>query len=239
MLFDGRRPSSFLPSLSLSPFLVGPFKNSGDVQMLQTDSSSDRRHFDTKYYRPPEPNTQLCFRFRHCVGKIFNRYDVAAALCMSIGLIFFTLADSKVQPNFNLYGNTNASRKKALSMSSNETCSGVLIICSALVADAAIGNYQEKIMKAHQVSNVEIVFYSFMFGFILVLVGLLLTNNFFASLYFWNQVQSSFHCLTGWSRLFFSFPFLPMVMVCSFLFLAIWVSILFSHWSRSTVHWSV
>ena len=38
------------------------------------------------------------------VGKVFNRYDVAAALCMSTGLIFFTLADSKVQPDFNLYG---------------------------------------------------------------------------------------------------------------------------------------
>ena len=36
--------------------------------------------------------------------KTFNRYDVAAACCMSTGLIFFTLADSKVQPNFNSYG---------------------------------------------------------------------------------------------------------------------------------------
>ncbi|UJR14986.1 hypothetical protein I4U23_001964 [Adineta vaga] len=99
--------------------------------------------------------------------KTFNRYDVAAACCMSIGLIFFTLADSKVQPRFNLYG--------------------VLIICSALVADAAIGNYQEKIMKEHHVSNVEIVFYSFTFGFAFVLCGLLSTNTFFSSLEFWNK----------------------------------------------------
>ncbi|CAF4384233.1 unnamed protein product [Rotaria sp. Silwood2] len=68
--------------------------------------------------------------------KKFNRYDVAAAFCMSIGLVFFTLADSKVRPNFNSYG--------------------VIVICSALVADAIIGNYQEKIMKTHHVSNVEI-----------------------------------------------------------------------------------
>jgi len=99
--------------------------------------------------------------------KTFNRYDVAAALCMSIGLIFFTLADSKVRPNFNLYG--------------------VIIICSALIADAAIGNYQEKIMKEHHVPNVEIVFYSFMFGFGFVLLGLLVTNNFFSSVEFWNK----------------------------------------------------
>ncbi|CAF4513127.1 unnamed protein product [Rotaria sp. Silwood2] len=100
--------------------------------------------------------------------KKFNRYDVAAAFCMSIGLVFFTLADSKVRPNFNSYG--------------------VIVICSALVADAIIGNYQEKIMKTHHVSNVEIVFYSFMFGFFIILTGLLLTNNFFSSMVFWNKV---------------------------------------------------
>ncbi len=65
---------------------------------------------------------------------------------------------------------------------------GVIIICSALVADAAIGNYQEKIMKEHHIPNVEIVFYSFMFGFGFVLIGLLVTNKFFSSLEFWNKV---------------------------------------------------
>jgi adenosine 3'-phospho 5'-phosphosulfate transporter B3 len=90
---------------------------------------------------------------------------------MSTGLVFFTLADSKVQPNFNLYG--------------------VIIICSALIADAAIGNYQEKIMKEHHVPNVEIVFYSFIFGFVFVLIGLIVTNNFFSSLEFWNKVCQS------------------------------------------------
>ena len=111
------------------------------------------------------------------LGKTFNRYDVAAAMCMSTGLIFFTLADSKVQPNFNVYG--------------------VVIICSALVADAAIGNYQEKIMKEHHVPNVEIVFFSFTFGFLFVLSGLLVTNNFFSSLQFWNEVRqhASIHLL--------------------------------------------
>ena len=37
-------------------------------------------------------------------GKRFSWYDVSACLCMSIGLILFTLADSSVQPNFNMYG---------------------------------------------------------------------------------------------------------------------------------------
>ncbi|CAF3308098.1 unnamed protein product [Rotaria sp. Silwood2] len=86
---------------------------------------------------------------------------------MSIGLIFFTLADSKVQPNFDAYG--------------------VVVISLALVADAIIGNYQEKIMKTHHVPNVEIVFYSFMFGFLITLLGLLITNNLFSSISFWNK----------------------------------------------------
>lgn len=53
---------------------------------------------------------QFFFQFfikKSYLEKTFNRYDVAAAICMSTGLIFFTLADSKVRPNFNLYGNLN------------------------------------------------------------------------------------------------------------------------------------
>lgn len=38
------------------------------------------------------------------VGKRYNVVDVSAALCMSLGLIWFTLADSTVAPNFNLTG---------------------------------------------------------------------------------------------------------------------------------------
>ncbi|XP_056595009.1 adenosine 3'-phospho 5'-phosphosulfate transporter 2 isoform X4 [Triplophysa dalaica] len=37
-------------------------------------------------------------------GKRYNLADVSAALCMSLGLIWFTLADSKVAPNFNVTG---------------------------------------------------------------------------------------------------------------------------------------
>ncbi|XP_028425338.1 adenosine 3'-phospho 5'-phosphosulfate transporter 2 isoform X3 [Perca flavescens] len=68
-------------------------------------------------------------------GKRYNLADVSAALCMSLGLIWFTLADSKVAPNFNV--------------------TGVLLISMALCADAAIGNVQEKAMKLHNGSNSE------------------------------------------------------------------------------------
>ncbi|NXU05399.1 S35B3 protein, partial [Buphagus erythrorhynchus] len=71
------------------------------------------------------------------VGKRYNIVDVSAALCMSLGLIWFTLADSTVAPNFNL--------------------TGVILISLALCADAVIGNVQEKAMKLHNGSNSEMV----------------------------------------------------------------------------------
>ncbi|KAK2516887.1 Slc35b3 isoform B [Columba livia] len=70
-------------------------------------------------------------------GKRYNIADVSAALCMSLGLIWFTLADSTVAPNFNL--------------------TGVVLISLALCADAVIGNVQEKAMKLHNGSNSEMV----------------------------------------------------------------------------------
>ncbi|KAF6111466.1 solute carrier family 35 member B3 [Phyllostomus discolor] len=37
-------------------------------------------------------------------GKRYNVADVSAAVCMSLGLIWFTLADSTIAPNFNVTG---------------------------------------------------------------------------------------------------------------------------------------
>ncbi|KAG9347836.1 hypothetical protein JZ751_003852 [Albula glossodonta] len=85
-------------------------------------------------------------------GKRYNVADVSAALCMSFGLIWFTLADSKVAPNFNF--------------------TGVVLISMALCADAAIGNVQEKAMKLHNGSNSEMVLYSYSIGFVYILLGL-------------------------------------------------------------------
>ncbi|XP_069880700.1 adenosine 3'-phospho 5'-phosphosulfate transporter 2 isoform X2 [Dipodomys merriami] len=68
-------------------------------------------------------------------GKRYNIADVSAAVCMSLGLIWFTLADSTIAPNFNL--------------------TGVMLISLALCADAVIGNVQEKAMKLHNASNSE------------------------------------------------------------------------------------
>ncbi|KAM3929724.1 adenosine 3'-phospho 5'-phosphosulfate transporter 2 isoform 1-T1 [Leptodactylus fuscus] len=90
-------------------------------------------------------------------GKRYNAVDVTAALCMSAGLIWFTLADSTVAPNFNV--------------------TGVLLISLALCADAVIGNVQEKAMKLHNGSNSEMVLYSYSIGFVYILLGLAITSG--------------------------------------------------------------
>ncbi|XP_073534849.1 adenosine 3'-phospho 5'-phosphosulfate transporter 2 isoform X1 [Phyllobates terribilis] len=90
-------------------------------------------------------------------GKRYNAVDVTAALCMSAGLIWFTLADSTIAPNFNV--------------------TGVLLISLALCADAVIGNVQEKAMKLHNGSNSEMVLYSYSIGFVYILLGLAITSG--------------------------------------------------------------
>lgn len=97
-------------------------------------------------------------------GKRFIVYDIVACLCMSLGLIVFTLADSTVQPNFNLYG--------------------VTLISLALCADGVIGNVQEKALKQHGASNTEMVLYSYGLGFFYILLGLLVTGGFMPAFQF-------------------------------------------------------
>lgn len=100
-------------------------------------------------------------------GKRYGPIDVLAALCMSVGLIFFTLADSTVSPSF-------------------ETI-GVIMIMSALCADAVIGNVQEKALKAHQASNTEVVLYSYGIGFWYILAGLIVSGQLVPAYLFCNQ----------------------------------------------------
>lgn len=98
-------------------------------------------------------------------GKVFNIYDVSASLMMSFGLIFFTLADIKVQPKFELLG--------------------VILIVGALVADACIGNVQEKQMRLHKASNTEVVFFSYSIGFIYILIGEIFFDKVVQAFIFW------------------------------------------------------
>lgn len=89
--------------------------------------------------------------------KHYGKLDFLAAGCMCLGLTLFTLADSNVSPNFSAIG--------------------VLMISIALLCDAAIGNVQEKSMKAYKATNTEVVLYSYSVGFVYLFVIMLVTGD--------------------------------------------------------------
>ena len=69
-------------------------------------------------------------------GKRYGPLEFLASGVMCLGLILFTLADSQLSPNFEM--------------------TGVVMISLALVADAVIGNVQEKTIKQYNASNSEV-----------------------------------------------------------------------------------
>lgn len=91
------------------------------------------------------------------LGKRYSFAEVCACLCMSIGLIWFTLADSTVQPNFSI--------------------TGVILVSCALLCDAVIGNVQEGAMKKHNENTTHVVLYSYSIGFFMILVGLVFSGQ--------------------------------------------------------------
>lgn len=77
---------------------------------------------------------------------------------------FFAAVDSTIQPNFNMFG--------------------VVMISTALLFDAVIGNVQEKAMREYNASNVDVVLYSYGIGFGYLLILLTLSGNLLTSLRF-------------------------------------------------------
>lgn len=73
-------------------------------------------------------------------GKRYGFLDVLSAALMSLGLVLFSLADNEVSPNFD--------------------ARGYAMISLALVADAVIGNVQEKAMRGYGAFNDEVVSYA-------------------------------------------------------------------------------
>nr|AKN21642.1 slc35b-2 [Schmidtea mediterranea] len=88
----------------------------------------------------------------------YNKLDITSVLLMVVGLIWFILAETSVQPNFNLYG--------------------VLLISLALCADGAIGNVQEKTMKKYSLTTSEMVLYSYTIGLVMISLGLIVSGQF-------------------------------------------------------------
>ncbi|XP_068201450.1 adenosine 3'-phospho 5'-phosphosulfate transporter 2 isoform X2 [Palaemon carinicauda] len=98
------------------------------------------------------------------LGKSYNFLEVLACLCMCIGLTWFTLADSTVQPTFSL--------------------TGVMLVSMALLCDAIIGNVQEGAMKKYNEGTTHVVFYSYSIGFVIIFIGLLLSDQLISAISF-------------------------------------------------------
>ena len=64
---------------------------------------------------------------RFILGRTYTALHYVAVLLISIGLSIFIVADTKVQPVFSVLG--------------------LVLMCGSLVADALIGNYQERLFK--------------------------------------------------------------------------------------------
>lgn len=71
---------------------------------------------------------------------------------MSFGLAAFILTDSKVSPSFSL--------------------TGVVLIATALLFDAVVGNVQEKAMSTYCTPNTEIMLFSYSIGALLLAIML-------------------------------------------------------------------
>lgn len=99
--------------------------------------------------------------------KVYNRFDFMSVTLMTFGLIFFTIADQKASPNFNMVG--------------------VALISAALMADAVIGNVQEKMMREYKASNCEMVLYSYSIGFVYILIGEMVTGTFTPAFTYFNE----------------------------------------------------
>ncbi|CAP28785.3 Protein CBR-PST-2 [Caenorhabditis briggsae] len=97
-------------------------------------------------------------------GKRYGWIDISAAILMSLGIIMFTLADNKVSPNFD-------SR-------------GYIMISGALLADAVIGNIQEKNMKKYGGSSNEVVLYSYGIGSVFIFTYVVLSGEIFSAIPF-------------------------------------------------------
>ncbi|KAF5280583.1 hypothetical protein FQR65_LT00336 [Abscondita terminalis] len=123
-------------------------------------------------------------------GKRYGPLDFGAAMLMCVGLTLFTLADSKVSPNFNT--------------------KGVIVISMALLCDAIIGNVQEKNMKNYNASNSEVVLYSYAIGFIYLFVVMFVSGDLFTGVQFCSQHPVQTY---GYALLFSLFGYLGIQIV--------------------------
>eukprot|EP00455_Lapot_gusevi_P018733 TRINITY_DN2026_c0_g1_i4.p1 TRINITY_DN2026_c0_g1~~TRINITY_DN2026_c0_g1_i4.p1 ORF type:complete len:415 (+),score=93.50 TRINITY_DN2026_c0_g1_i4:56-1300(+) len=91
------------------------------------------------------------------LGKRYSRLDYLAMVSLTMGMVIFSVGDSFVSTSFDP--------------------TGVLLICIALVADALIGNAQEKVMTTYKASTTEMIFYSKGIGCFILFLALVVTGE--------------------------------------------------------------
>ncbi|KAA0188926.1 hypothetical protein HAZT_HAZT005571 [Hyalella azteca] len=96
--------------------------------------------------------------------KTYSFAQVLSCLMMCAGLVWFTLADSQIQPDFNLQG--------------------VVLVSMSLCCDAIIGNVQEAALKNSHEPSARVVLYSYGLGFLCILAFLLLTGSLLPGAFF-------------------------------------------------------
>ena len=66
---------------------------------------------------------------------------------------------------------------------------GVMLVSLALLCDAVIGNVQEGAMKKYSEGATLVVLYSYSIGFIIILIGLIMTNQLVSAASFATEVM--------------------------------------------------
>jgi hypothetical protein len=102
------------------------------------------------------------------LGKKYSWMDYLAMLSLTIGMVIFSVGDSLVNTQF--------------------STPGLVAIGFALMADALIGNVQEKSMNKYNASTTEMIFYSKGIGSVFLLIALVVTGELVpAFLYCWER----------------------------------------------------
>jgi adenosine 3'-phospho 5'-phosphosulfate transporter B3 len=102
------------------------------------------------------------------LGKKYSWLDYLAMLSLTIGMVIFSVGDSLVNTQF--------------------STPGLVAIGFALMADALIGNVQEKSMNKYNASTTEMIFYSKGIGSVFLLIALVVTGELVpAFLYCWER----------------------------------------------------
>ena len=106
------------------------------------------------------------------LGRRQQPLDIVAALLLCLGLVIFSVADSKLHPNFHP--------------------KGVLFVLCSLCADACISNLQESTMRLRNSPVLELVLFGHAFALAFLLPAAALGGELSASFWWLSMNPSAF-----------------------------------------------